>query len=67
MIARHTDRFSFWRWSRQALGPVGLWLGWTPFLRAKVRANARAGLKDWVRNGGQDHSRDLYGTVPDAS
>ena len=67
LIARHTDRFSFWRWSRQALGPVGLWLGWTPFLRAKVRANARAGLQDWVRNGGQDHSRDLYGTLPDAS
>ena len=57
LIARHADRFSFWRWSRQALGPVGLWLGWTPLLRARVRANARAGLKDWVRNGGQDHSR----------
>ena len=67
LIARHADRFSFWRWSRQALGPVGLWLGWTPFLRARVRADARAGLQDWVRNGGQDHSRDLYGTVPDAS
>ena len=67
LIARHMDRFSFWRWSRQALGPAGLWLGWTPFLTAKVRATARAGLRDWVRNGGQDHSRDLYGTVPDAS
>ncbi len=43
-IYRHRDRFDFWRWSRQALGPVGLILGWTPMLRAKVRAQARKGL-----------------------
>jgi ketosteroid isomerase-like protein len=28
-IAEHTDSFSFYRWSRQALGPAGLLLGWT--------------------------------------
>jgi ketosteroid isomerase-like protein len=44
LIVRHHDVFSFWRWSRQALGPVGLLLGWTPFLRGKVRATARKGL-----------------------
>ncbi len=43
-IARHVDRFSFWGWARQALGPAGLLLGWTPMLRAKVRAQAAAGL-----------------------
>jgi ketosteroid isomerase-like protein len=43
-IFRHRDRFNFWSWTRQALGPVGLLLGWTPMLRSKVRAQARKGL-----------------------
>ena len=30
LIVDHVDRFSFWQWSRQALGPKGLLLGWTP-------------------------------------
>ena len=45
LITEHVDRFSFHAWSRQALGPVGLLLGWTPFLRAKVRSQARGGLE----------------------
>lgn len=44
LIVEHRDRFDFWRWSRQALGVPGLLLGWTPLLRAKVRATARANL-----------------------
>ena len=44
LIAEHRDRFDFWRWSRQALGPPGLLLGWTPLLRNKVRKQARANL-----------------------
>lgn len=43
-IARHLDTFSFWGWSRQALGPAGLALGWAPPLRARVRRDALAGL-----------------------
>jgi ketosteroid isomerase-like protein len=43
-IRRHTDRFDFHRWARQALGPVGLLLGWTPLLRAAVRRKAAAKL-----------------------
>ena len=39
-IFKHTDRFSFWRWSRQALGVSGYLLGWTPILPAMVRKNA---------------------------
>src|SRR5688572_20710760 len=45
LIVEHVDRFSFWRWSRQALGPAGLVLGWTPVLRSKVRGQALAGLR----------------------
>ncbi len=48
LILRHTDSFDFWRWSRQALGAPGLLLGWTPFLRGKVRARAGASLKAYL-------------------
>jgi ketosteroid isomerase-like protein len=45
LIAEHRDRFSFHRWSRQALGTPGLLLGWTPILRATVRRRAAARLE----------------------
>ena len=45
LITRHRDSFDFWRWSRQALGAPGMLLGWSPFLRGKVRAQAAANLK----------------------
>ncbi len=48
LIAQHRDVFDFWRWSRQALGVPGLLLGWTPFLRAKVRAQAGASLRKYL-------------------
>src|SRR5687768_10854829 len=44
LIAEQHDDFPFWKWSRQALGPAGLTLGWTPMLRKKVQANAAAEL-----------------------
>lgn len=43
-IFSQQDDFSFWRWSRQALGMTGSLLGWTPMLRLKVRRNATARL-----------------------
>jgi ketosteroid isomerase-like protein len=48
-IARHDDTFDFWRWSRQALGPAGLLLGWTPILQNAVRRRALAGLAAWEK------------------
>ena len=48
LIVRHQDSFDFWRWSRQALGAPGMLLGWTPFLRGKVRAQAAANLKKFL-------------------
>lgn len=45
LIAEHTDRFDLWRWTRMALGPVGVLLGWTPFLQGKVRAMGGKGLR----------------------
>jgi ketosteroid isomerase-like protein len=49
-VIRHVDSFDFWRWSRQALGPAGWVLGWTPLLRGKVRAQAAAGLAAFKRS-----------------
>ncbi len=46
-IYRHRDVFSFWRWSRQALGLPGILLGWTPILSKKVQATAKKGLEAW--------------------
>ena len=51
LITRHTDRFDFWRWARQALGTPGLLLGWSPFLRARVRAQAATNLKRFLAKG----------------
>jgi ketosteroid isomerase-like protein len=48
-IIRHDDVFDFWRWSRQALGPTGLLLGWTPLVRDKVRSTAMRGLEKFMR------------------
>ncbi len=48
LITRHRDRFDFWAWSRQALGAPGWLLGWSPFLRNKVRATAAANLKRFL-------------------
>jgi hypothetical protein len=48
LIVEHVDRFDFWAWSRQALGLPGVLLGWTPFLRGKVRAQAAANLQKFL-------------------
>jgi ketosteroid isomerase-like protein len=48
LIAEHRDSFSFYAWARQALGPAGLLLGWTPILRGKVQRQARAGLDEFL-------------------
>jgi len=44
LIVRHVDSFDFYRWSRMALGPAGLLLGWTPMVQGRVRGQAAAQL-----------------------
>ncbi len=51
LIAEHRDAFSFYAWSRQALGPAGLALGWTPLIHGKVKRQARAGLDEFLARG----------------
>jgi ketosteroid isomerase-like protein len=51
-IISHTDRFSFWTWARQALGPAGLLLGWTPIIQNKVRSTAAGNLAAYMQKRG---------------
>jgi len=46
-ITEHHDRFDFWKWTRMALGPIGVALGWTPIVQGKVRREAAAGLEEF--------------------
>jgi ketosteroid isomerase-like protein len=48
LIVEHVDDFDFYRWARQALGPRGLILGWTPIVRSAVRGRARASLEQFL-------------------
>ncbi len=48
LIISHHDHFDFWRWSKQALGAPGLILGWSSFLKKKVRAQAAANLSAFM-------------------
>jgi ketosteroid isomerase-like protein len=47
-IVQHRDDFDFYSWAKQALGPMGLLLGWTPIVRNGVRKKARAGLDEFL-------------------
>ena len=48
LIAEHEDSFDLYRWARQALGPVGLLLGWTPMVQKKIRSGARESLTEYM-------------------
>ena len=48
LIDRHDDHFDLWRWSRQALGPAGLLMGWTPVIRIAVHRRARRRLDTFL-------------------
>lgn len=48
LIVEHRDHFDFWRWSRMALGPAGVLLGWTPLLRRQVQRTAQARLERFI-------------------
>lgn len=48
-VVEHRDRFSLWRWSRQALGPAALLLGSNPAGQALLRRRARARLDGYMR------------------
>ena len=48
-IVQQVDDFSFWRWSSQALGPLGTFAGWLPGVQKTVRRRARKDLTDFMQ------------------
>ena len=48
LIVRHADQFDLWRWTRMALGPLGVLAGWTPMLQRRVRETAVSGLNKFI-------------------
>jgi len=46
-ILKHTDVFSMWKWSRQALGFKGWLLGWSPVVKNAVRKQAKSLLQKY--------------------
>jgi ketosteroid isomerase-like protein len=52
LIAEHDDRFGMWRWSRQALGPTGLFFGWSPVVKKRVTEQARENLSEFMAKEG---------------
>jgi len=48
MIIRHGDTFDLTRWAGMALGLPGKLLGWTPWMKQKIRATASAGLARFI-------------------
>ncbi len=48
LISEHTDRFDLWAWSRQALGPTGVLLGWSPIVQNRIRGQARENLDKFM-------------------
>jgi len=49
LIIKHTDLFNFWKWSGMALGTPGKLLGWSPYIKNKVRSVALKSLKDYKK------------------
>lgn len=48
-IVKHTDVFSFYKWSRQAFGITGSLIGWTPFFKKKLRQGAMKSLNEFSK------------------
>ncbi|MBE2201344.1 MAG: nuclear transport factor 2 family protein [Anaerolinea sp.] len=55
LIIRHQDSFDLWRWTRMALGPTGILLGWSPLVQRRVRETAVTGLTKFINQHPEYH------------
>lgn len=51
LITTHRDTFDLYAWTRMALGPIGMLLGWTPMIQGQVRKQARSQLNRFMAGG----------------
>ncbi|WP_395057189.1 nuclear transport factor 2 family protein [Flavobacterium sp.] len=49
LIVKHTDHFDFYKWTKQALGLKGYLLGWSNFMRNKVRQKSKKLLQNYMQ------------------
>lgn len=49
-IAEHTDQFDIWKWSGMALGLMGSLLGWSGYMKQKIRNTALKSLDQYKRS-----------------
>ena len=49
LIKLQKDNFDFYKWSAMALGPAGIFFGWLPLLKNKIRSNANQSLKEFIK------------------
>lgn len=47
-ILSHADTFDLWKWTRMAIGLMGVVGGWTSMIQNQVRTIARRGLADFI-------------------
>jgi ketosteroid isomerase-like protein len=50
LIIEHSDAFSIYRWTRQALGIPGLVLGWSGWMNKKIQKRARKSLEKFMQS-----------------
>lgn|SRR5690606_16415193 len=48
-ILQHTDHFDIWKWSRQALGYKGFFLGWTKPMKLKIQQESSRMLSRYIQ------------------
>lgn len=49
-IIEHIDYFNLWRWTRQAIGVKGYLLGWSIFMKHRIRLKANIALNKYMTN-----------------
>ncbi len=47
-ILYHNDLFSLWKWARQAMGSIGLFIGWTKFFRNRLQQQSNDMLQRFL-------------------
>ena len=47
-IIEHIDTFDLWKWTKQAMGPVGYLLGWSSFMKNKIQKTTNSKLNKYI-------------------